>query len=148
MPRKKSHKKSNRTKRIKTKAGNNKLSNKDFFITVGKKVKKSNKSNEILKKINPIIKMLSILKPQYLDILADKLRETPDKSDLYIQNILNNTKKSNINGGGEVGVGEVSQVILFIIGLSVYFYNRGDRNRTLLEILNDIADIADIATLH
>lgn len=158
MPRNKFHKKSHRkkrtkrTKQIKTKAGINKLSNKDFFIKIGEKVKESNKSNEILKKINPLIKILSILKPQYLDILADKLRENSEKPDLYIQNILNDKKQSNQSGGGEdvmeeVGVEEFSQVMLFLIGLGVYFYNRVNRNRTLLEILSDIADIADIVTL-
>lgn len=147
---KKSHrkKKTKRTKKMKTKAGINKLSNKDFFIKIGKKVKESNKSNEILKKINPVIKILSILKPQYLDILADKLRENSENPDLYIQNILNDTKQSNQSGGGEeAGVEEFSQAMLFLIGIAVYFYNRFDRNRTLLEILGDIANIADIATL-
>ena len=158
MPRNKFHKKSHRkkrtkrTKQIKTKAGINKLSNKDFFIKIGEKVKESNKSNEILKKINPLIKILSILKPQYLDILVDKLRENSEKPDLYIQNILNDKKQSNQSGGGEdvmeeVGVEEFSQVMLFLIVVGVYFYNRVNRNRTLLEILSDIADIADIVTL-
>lgn len=160
MPRNKFHKKSNRkkrtkrTNRINIKAGginnlSNKDSNRDFFIKIGKKVKES---KEILKKINPIIKILNLLKTQYLDILADKLREKSDNSDLYIQNILNDTKQRNDTkqsiqtGAGEAGVEEFGHAMLFLIGIAVYLYNAGYRNRSFGEILDDIVHIVDIVT--
>lgn len=151
MPRNKFHKKSNRKKRTKRKnrinikAGginnlSNKDSNRDFFIKIGKKVKESKESKEILKQINPVIKKLSLLKPQDLDILADKLRENSDNSDLYIRNILNDTKQSRQTGGAEDGM---SQTMLFLLGLAFYIYNR-----YLEEILDTITELHELERLR
>ena len=123
------------------------LSNKDFFIEIGKSVikesKKSNKSNVTLEKIKPIIKILSLFKPQFLDILADKLRNESKKPD--IPDILSDTKQKDIIGGGLQGAEEFIHGVLFLIGISVYFYNRYHENRTVMETFNDIANIADAA---
>ena len=153
MPRNNFHKKSHRkkrkkrTKQIKLKAGKgiNELSNKDFFIQIGKRVikesKKSNKSNVTLEKIKPIIKILILFKPQFLNTLADKLIDKYGKKDLDIPDILSDTKQK----GGSQGAEEFIQVMLFLIGISVYLYSENYRNRTLPEIFNDIADIAQAA---
>jgi hypothetical protein len=151
MPRNNIHKKSHRkkrkkrTKQIKLKAGLGikNLSNKEFFIEIGKSVieesKKSNKSNVTLEKIKPIIKILSLFKPQFLNTLADKLRNESKKPD--IPDILSDTKQ----GGGSQEAEERSQVMLFLIGISVYLYNQNYRNRTWMQIFNDIISIADAA---
>ena len=151
MPRNNFHKKSHRkkrkkrTKQIKLKAGKGikNLSNKEFFIEIGKSVieesKKSNKSNVTLEKIKPIIKILSLFKPQFLNTLADKLRNESKKPD--IPDILSDTKQ----GGGSQEAEERLQVMLFLIGISVYLYNQNYRNRTWMQIFNDIISIADAA---